>query len=148
MLELAHPRQQHARAARLLLEVANDLRDGRAEEVVREHHDDALSCCEAAGEPECLGDAARPLLDRVVDLVGEVLPKVLHVIRTRHEQQVRDARLAEEVDGPLDHRLLSDGEKMLVGDAGKRIEPRARPAREDDAFHQADAKRPRSAETA
>ena len=145
MLRLTYVREQYASPHVLRLEVAHHLRDRLAEDVVGEHDDDAIVAGEVARESERLGDAAGAFLLRIAELVSEVALKVFNVVGAGHEQQLADTGLAQKVDGPLDHRLVADGQQVLVGDAGQRIEARPRPAREDNAFHRRDAKRPRSA---
>ena len=148
VLRLAHVREQHAGTGGLGLEVAHRVGDRAAEDVVGEHDDDAVAAGEATGEAERLGDPAGALLLRIAELVAEVALEVLDMIGAGDEQELLNAGLAQEVDGPLDHRLPADGEQMLVGDAGQRIETRPGPACQDDAFHARDAKRLRSKATA
>ena len=148
MLRLTYVREQYASPHVLRLEVAHHLRDRPAEDVVGEHDDDAIVAGEVARESERLGDAAGAFLLRIAELVSEVALKVFNVVGAGHEQQLADTGLAQKVDGPLDHRLVADGQQVLVGDASQRVEARPRPAREDNAFHVEDAKPPRSAATA
>ena len=75
---------------------------------------------------------------RVPELVAEVAAEIVDVVAPGHQDQVAHAGLGEEVDRPLDHRLVPDGQEMLVRDASERVETRPRPACQDNAFHDGD----------
>ena len=139
VLELPDRREQHAGSPVLRLEVVDGVADRPAEEVVGEHHDDAVARREVPRQAERLGDAARLLLNREVELVAEVAAEVVDVVGTGHEQQIAHARVVEEVDRPLDHGPVPDREQVLVRDPGERIQPRSGPARQDNPFHLCDA---------
>jgi len=56
------------------------------------------------------------------------------------EHQLVDAGAHERLDGVGDHRAVVEGKQVLVRDPRERMQPRARAAREDDAFHPGECK--------
>ena len=89
MLGLAHVREQNPRSGALPSEVVDRRRDRTPEDVVGEHHDDALVADELAGKPERLRDSAGTLLIAVLEPVAEEPPEVVHVLAPGHQHQLR-----------------------------------------------------------
>jgi hypothetical protein len=151
VLGIGLARQQNARALVLRSEGVRGGPEGALEDVVGEHHADTVAVDEPFRESERLGDPARLLLVRVQQPVDPVLVPVAEqaeelpgVRPTGDEHQLGQARAHERLDRVADHRAVVDREQVLVRDAGQGIEPGARSAREDDAFHGADATRGRN----
>ena len=137
------------RAARLLsLEVLDDRPERPLEDVVGEQHAHLVARDEPLGEPERIGDAARLLLvaveepvDAVVVAVAEQAEELAGVRAAGDEHQLVDAGADERLDRVGDHRPVVQRQQVLVRDPRERVQPRARAAREDDAFHAGECKR-------
>ena len=116
--------------------------DGALEHVVRQHDEHGLSPGEVGGEAECFGDAAGPLLVGVGQLVDAVLAPVAQqaeelpgVGAAGHEHDLVDPRRDDRLDRPRDHGPVVDGQKVLVGDPGERVQAGSRAPGEDDSLH-------------
>ena len=112
------------------------------EDVVGEHHREAIAVDEALREPERLGDAAGILLvgvEKAVDAplvaVAQQPQELTRVGAARDDHHLADPGLDERLDRVVDHRAIEDGQQVLVRDAGERVEPAAGPTGEDHALH-------------
>ncbi len=121
MLGFADVREQDARAFALLPEVVDGLGDRPSEDVVGEHHDDTVLADELAGETERLRDPAGALLVSVGEPFAEQPAEVVHMLPTGDHHQLRDAGLAQSVDGIDHHGPVVDREEVLVRDPRQRI---------------------------
>ena len=112
------------------------------EDVVGQHHREAVAVDEPFGEAERLGDAAGVRLVRVEETVDAPLLAVAEqpeelagVEAARHDHHLVDAGLDERLDRVVDHRAIEDRQEVLVGDAGQRVEPTPGAACEDHTLH-------------
>ena len=115
-----------------------------AQDVVAEDAAERVVADEAAGEPDGVGDAQRPALVSIgqvepeVGAVREQLHDVADALAPDDDHHLADAHAGEGLDRVVDHRPVVDGQQVLVGDDGQRVEPRRGPAGEDDALHRAE----------
>ena len=93
------------------------------------------SAAKSRREAERLGDPAGRSCRAVLELAAEQALEVLHVVAARDEHQLVEAGLPQRLDRVEDHRLVVDGQEVLVRDPRQRIEPRAGAAGEDHALH-------------
>ena len=142
MLVLLEPRERDPPARLLALEVLDDRSQGRLEDVVGEQHAHLVAADEPLSEPERVRDPAGLLLvgveqavDPVVVAVAEQAEELARVRSARDEHQLVDACLHERLDRVGDHRPVVQRQQVLVRDPRERMQPRARPACEDDALH-------------
>ena len=111
------------------------------EDVVAEHQGARLAGDELLADGECLGQAvgARLLGVGEVDAVARAVPEqaleVGQVGRRGDDQDVPDARQHEGGQRVVDHGLVVDRQQLLGGHERERVQARAGPAGEDDAFH-------------
>ena len=111
------------------------------EDVVAEHERARLAGDEVLADGECLGQAvgARLLGVGQVDAVARAVPEqaleVGQVRRRGDDQDVPDARQHEGGQRVVDHGLVVDRQQLLGGHERERVQARAGPAGEDDAFH-------------
>ena len=140
--------EHDARAGRLLLEVLGDRLQRPLEDVVGEQHAHLVARDEPLREPERVGDPARLFLvaveepvDAVVVAVAEQAEELAGVRSAGDEHQLVDAGADERFDGIGDHRPVVERQQVLVRDPRERMQPRARAAGEDDAFHPGECKR-------
>lgn len=111
------------------------------EDVVAEHEGARLAVNELLADGECLGQAvgARLLgvgqVHAVARAVTEQALEVGQVGRRGDDQNVPDARQHEGAERVVDHGLVVDRQQLLGGHERKRVQARAGPAGEDDAFH-------------
>ena len=111
------------------------------EDVVAEHERARLAGDEPLADGEGLGQAVRRGLLGVgqVDAVARAVPEqaleVGQVGRRGDDQDVPDARQHEGGQRVVDHGLVVDRQQLLGGNERERVQARAGPAGEDDAFH-------------
>lgn len=111
------------------------------EDVVAEHERTRLAVDELLADGEGLGQAVRAGLLCVgeVHAVARAVPEqaleVGEVGRRGDDQDVPDARQHEGGQRVVDHGLVVDRQQLLGGHERERVQARAGPAGEDDAFH-------------
>lgn len=111
------------------------------EDVVAEHQGARLAGDELLADGEGLRQAVRRGLLGVgqVDAVARAVPEqaleVGQVGRRGDDQDVPDARQHEGGQRVVDHGLVVDRQQLLGGHERERVQARAGPAGEDDAFH-------------
>lgn len=111
------------------------------EDVVAEHQRARLSADEVLADGERLGQAVRRGLLGIgeVHAVARAVPEqaleVGEVRRRGDDQDVPDARQHEGGQRVIDHGLVVDRQQLLGGHERERVQARAGPAGEDDAFH-------------
>ena len=111
------------------------------EDVVAEHERARLAGDELLADGEGLGQAVRRGLLGVgeIDAVARAVPEqaleVGEVGRGGDDQDVPDARQHEGGQRVVDHGLVVDRQQLLGGHERERVQARAGPAGEDDAFH-------------
>ena len=111
------------------------------EDVVAQHQGARLSADEVLADGEGLRQAVRRGLLRVgeVHAVARAVPEqaleVGQVGRRGDDQDVPDARQHEGGQRVVDHGLVVDRQQLLGGHERERVQARAGPAGEDDAFH-------------
>ena len=111
------------------------------EDVVAEHQGARLAGDELLADGEGLGQAVRRGLLGVgeVHAVARAVPEqaleVGQVGRRGDDQDVPDARQHEGGQRVVDHGLVVDRQQLLGGHERERVQARAGPAGEDDAFH-------------
>ena len=111
------------------------------EDVVAEHQGARLAGDELLADGEGLGQAvgARLLGVGEVHAVARAVPEqaleVGQVGRRGDDQDVPDARQHEGGQRVVDHGLVVDRQQLLGGHERERVQARAGPAGEDDAFH-------------
>lgn len=111
------------------------------EDVVAEHEGARLAGDEVLADGEGLGQAvgARLLGVGQVHAVARAVPEqaleVGQVGRGGDDQDVPDARQHEGGQRVVDHGLVVDRKQLLGGHERERVQARAGPAGEDDAFH-------------
>ena len=111
------------------------------EDVVAQHQGARLSADEVLADGEGLRQAVRRGLLRVgeVHAVARAVPEqaleVGQVGRGGDDQDVPDARQHEGAKRVVDHGLVVDRQQLLGGHERERVQARAGPASEDDAFH-------------
>ena len=111
------------------------------EDVVAEHQGARLAGDELLADGERLGQAvgARLLGVGEVHAVARAVPEqaleVGQVGRGGDDQDVPDARQHEGGQRVVDHGLVVDRQQLLGGHERERVQARAGPAGEDDAFH-------------
>lgn len=111
------------------------------EDVVAEHERARLAGDEVLADGERLGQAVRAGLLGVgkVDAVARAVPEqaleIGEVRRRGDDQDVPDARQHEGGQRVVDHGLVVDRQQLLGGHERERVQARAGPAGEDDAFH-------------
>ena len=111
------------------------------EDVVAEHQRARLAGDELLADGECLRQAvgARLLGVGQVDAVARAVPEqaleVGQVRRRGDDQDVPDSRQHEGGQRVVDHGLVVDRQQLLGGHERERVQARAGPAGEDDAFH-------------
>lgn len=143
-LGVVHVVAEDRGAARLrvldgLLEVAAEA--VAVEDVVAEHQGARLSGDEVLADGEGLRQAvgARLLCIGQVHAVARAVPEqaleVGEVRRRGDDQDVPDARQHEGGQRVIDHGLVVDRQQLLGGHERERVQARAGPAGEDDAFH-------------
>lgn len=111
------------------------------EDVVAEHQRARLAGDEVLADGEGLREAVRARLLGVgeVHAVARAVPEqaleVGEVGRRGDDQDVPDARKHEGGQRVVDHGLVVDRQQLLGGHERERVQARAGPAGEDDAFH-------------
>ena len=111
------------------------------EDVVAQHQGARLSADEVLADGEGLRQAvgARLLCIGQVHAVARAVPEqaleVGQVGRGGDDQDVTDARQHEGGQRVVDHGLVVDRQQLLGGHERERVQARAGPAGEDDAFH-------------
>ena len=111
------------------------------EDVVAQHEGARLTVNELLADGEGLGQAVRRGLLGVgeVHAVARAVPEqaleVGQVGRRGDDQDVPDARQHEGAERVVDHGLVVDRQQLLGGHERERVQARAGPAGEDDAFH-------------
>ena len=111
------------------------------EDVVAQHQGARLAGDELLADGEGLGQAVRARLLGVgqVHAVARAVPEqaleVGQVGRRGDDQDVPDARKHEGGQRVVDHGLVVDRQQLLGGHERERVQARAGPAGEDDAFH-------------
>ena len=111
------------------------------EDVVAEHQRARLAGDELLADGEGLRQAVRARLLGVgeVHAVARAVPEqaleVGQVGRRGDDQDVPDARQHEGAERVVDHGLVVDRQQLLGGHERERVQARAGPAGEDDAFH-------------
>ena len=111
------------------------------EDIVAEHQRARLAGDELLADGERLGQAVRRGLLGVgqVHAVARAVPEqaleVGKVGRRGDDQDVPDARQHEGGQRVVDHGLVVDRQQLLGGHERERVQARAGPAGEDDAFH-------------
>ena len=111
------------------------------EDVVAEHQGARLAVNELLADGEGLRQAVRARLLGVgqVHAVARAVPEqaleVGQVRRRGDDQDVADARQHEGAERVVDHGLVVDRQQLLGGHERERVQARAGPAGEDDAFH-------------
>ena len=111
------------------------------EDVVAQHQGARLAVDELLADGEGLGEAVRRGLLGVgeVHAVARAVPEqaleVGEVGRRGDDQDVPDARQHEGGQRVVDHGLVVDRQQLLGGHERERVQARAGPAGEDDAFH-------------
>lgn len=111
------------------------------EDVVAEHQGARLSADEVLADGEGLRQAVRRGLLRVGEVhavaraVAQQALEVGQVGRRGDDQDVADARQHEGGQRVVDHGLVVDRQQLLGGHERERVQARAGPAGEDDAFH-------------
>ena len=111
------------------------------EDVVAQHQRARLAVDELLADSECLRQAvgARLLGVGQVHAVARAVPEqaleVGQVGRRGDDQDVADARQHEGGQRVVDHGLVVDRQQLLGGHERERVQARAGPAGEDDAFH-------------
>src|SRR5215217_596338 len=123
-------------------EVGHGRAHAALEDVVGQHDHDPVAVDEALGQPQGLGDPAGPLLvgvqqpvDAVLVAVAEQAQELAGVGAAGDHHQLGDAGRDQRLDGVGDHRPVVDGQQVLVGDEGQRVQPRPGATGEDDPFH-------------
>lgn len=111
------------------------------EDVVAQHEGARLTVNELLADGEGLGQAVRRGLlgvgevHAVTRAVPEQALEVGQVGRRGDDQDVPDARQHEGAERVVDHGLVVDRQQLLGGHERERVQARAGPAGEDDAFH-------------
>lgn len=111
------------------------------EDVVAEHQRARLAGDELLADGERLGQAVRARLLGVGEVhaearaVAQQALEVGQVGRRGDDQDVLDARQHERGQRVVDHGLVVDRQQLLGGHESERVQSRAGPAGEDDAFH-------------
>ena len=111
------------------------------EDVVAQHQGARLAGDELLADGEGLGQAVRARLlgvgeaHAVARAVPEQALEVGQVRRRGDDQDVPDARQHEGAERVVDHGLVVDRQQLLGGHERERVQARAGPAGEDDAFH-------------
>ena len=95
------------------------------------------ACASPSGEG-CWANVSR---DAELRSVAEQPLELLGVMRSRDDQDVADAGEHQRRQRVVDHRLVVDRDQLLGDAQGDRMQPRARAAGEDDAFHRRTARR-------
>src|SRR5215218_2909169 len=134
--------QDEAGPGGLSQEVGHGRAQAALDHVVGQHDHHPVAVHEALGEPDGLGDAARPFLVGVQQPVDGVLgPVAEHTQELAgwgapgDDHQLGDAGRDQGLDGVGDHRPVVDQQQVLVGDQRQRVQPGARTPRQDDPFH-------------
>ncbi len=112
------------------------------EDVVSQHHEDAVAAREPLSQAERVGDSALALLIRIREPVDSVCvavaeqPEELPGVRApRHEHELADPGRDDRLDRIRDHRPVVDRQQVLVRDPRQRMEAAPCAAGEDDALH-------------
>ena len=111
------------------------------EDVVAQHERAGLAADELLADGEGLRQAVRRGLLGVGEVhaearaVAQQALEVGQVGRRGDDQDVLDARQHERGQRVVDHGLVVDRQQLLGGHESERVQSRAGPAREDDAFH-------------
>ncbi len=111
------------------------------EDVVAQHQGARLAGDEVLADGECLRKAVGAGLlgvgqvHAVAGAVPEQALEVGQVDRRGDNQDVPDARQHEGGQRVVDHGLVVDRKQLLGGHERERVQARAGPAGEDDAFH-------------
>ena len=111
------------------------------EDVVAQHEGARLAVDEVLADGEGLRQAVRRGLlgigqvHAVARAVAEQALEVGQVGRRGDDQDVADARQHEGAERVVDHGLVVDRQQLLGGHERERVQARAGPAGEDDAFH-------------
>lgn len=143
-LGVVHVVAEDRRAARLgVLDGARQVaaESVAVEDVVAEHEGARLAADELLADGEGLRQAvgARLLGVGEVHAVARAVPEqaleVGQVGRRGDDQDVPDARQHEGAERVVDHGLVVDRQQLLGGHERERVQARAGPAGEDDAFH-------------
>ena len=143
-LGVVHVVAEDRRAARLcVLDGARQVarKAVAVEDVVAKHERARLAVNELLADGEGLRQAVGAGLLGVgeVDAVARAVPEqaleVGEVGRRGDDQDVTDARQHEGGQRIVDHGLVVDRQQLLGGHEGERVQARAGPAGEDDAFH-------------
>ncbi len=131
-----------ARPDPLLGEVLHGGPEGALDDVVPEHDEHRVAPHEPLGEAQRLGDAPGPVLVGVAEPVDAVLVAVAEeaqefsgVGAPGDDHHLVDPGQDQRLDGVADHGAVVDGQEVLVGDPGERVQPRPAPSRQDDALH-------------
>src|SRR5215218_5922277 len=134
--------QDKAGPGGLSQEVGHGRAQAALDHVVGQHDHHPVAVHEALGEPDGLGDAARPFLvgvqqpvDAVLVPVAEQAQELAGVGAPGDDHQLGDAGRDQGLDGVGDHRPVVDRQQVLVGDQRQRVQPGARTPRQDDPFH-------------
>ena len=134
--------EHDAGAAALLGEVLDGGPEGALDDVVPQHDEHRVVGHEALGQAQGLGDAPGPVLVGVAEAVDAVLVAVAEeaqelpgVGAAGHEHHLVDPGQDQRLDGVADHGPVVDGQQVLVGDPGERVQPGPAPPGQDDALH-------------
>src|SRR5438067_8278184 len=124
MTRVLHLLEQEAAALLLVSEVPNVCRDALAKDVVAKHDDYLVAVDEGFAEPERFGDSAglslirklQPMQAEVVAVAekGQELPGM---VAARDDHDFVDAGRDQRLNRIEDHRLVVDGQQVLVRDA-------------------------------
>src|SRR5215218_1116452 len=139
---VVHAGQDDAGPGGLSQEVGHGRAQAALDHVVGQHDHHPVAVHEALGEPEGLGDAARPFLvgveqpvDAVLVAVAEQAQELAGVGTPGDHHQLGDPGRDQRLDGVGDHRPVVDRQQVLVGDERQRVQPAAGAAGQDDPFH-------------
>ena len=139
-LRIAHLVAEHRRTARLLGRALQRLAEHVAEEdVVAEDHHARLAGQERLAEHESVRQTRRLRLSGVAKLepdlraIAEQPLERRLVLGRRDDQDLAHPGQHEHRERVIDHRLVVDRQKLLGDRERQRMQPRARPAGEDDA---------------
>ena len=111
------------------------------ENIVAEDHGAGVAADEVRPDQKRLREPVRVRLHRVGQADAELAPvaeqalEARRIVRRGDDEDVADAREHERRERVVDHGLVVDRQQLLGGHERERVQARAGPAGEDDAFH-------------
>ena len=134
--------EQQLGAGLLREEVARGLAYVALDDVVTEDDTHLTAVGELLGQLQRLGYSAFTVLIRVFEVLDPELLAVLEqfeevagVFAAGDDDDLVNASVKQTLDREIDHRPIVDRHQVLVGDQRQRLQSRAEPAGENNAFH-------------